>query len=60
MAMPKGEIQTEMVEAWRTFTASMEKSLEMLEKNINETSEMASVCTDEWCEATEHVIDGVP
>jgi len=29
----------------------------MLEKDIDEAAEMTSICTDEWCEATEHVID---
>jgi phosphopentomutase len=57
MAMPREQIQMDFVEAWRTFTASMEKSLEDLEKDINEAAEMTSICTDEWCEATEHVID---
>ena len=57
MAMPKNEIQTEMIDAWRTFLTSMDKSLEMLEEDITEATEMASICTGEWCEATEHVID---
>ncbi len=29
----------------------------MLEKDINEAAQMTSVCADEWCEATEYVID---
>jgi hypothetical protein len=35
----------------------MHKSLTGLEKDIEEASEMTDICTDEWCEATEHVID---
>ncbi len=59
MAMPKNEMQTEFVEAWRTFVTSMERGLEMLEKDLDEAAEMASICTNEWCEATEHVIDEI-
>lgn len=36
---------------------NMEESLNRLESGIKEASEMAEVCTAEWCEATEHVID---
>jgi hypothetical protein len=35
----------------------MEESLDLLEQGIKEAAEMAKMCTDEWCEATEHVID---
>jgi hypothetical protein len=35
----------------------MEESLDMLAKGIDEAAEMSSICTSEWCEATEHVID---
>ncbi len=57
MSMPRTEIQMGMAQAWRDFTKSMEKSLDMLDADIKEAEEMTSICTDEWCEATEHVID---
>lgn len=57
MSMPKDEIYKEMTEAWETYMNSLESSLEKLEKDITEASEMAGVCTNEWCESTEHVID---
>lgn len=61
MVMPKdsfqADIQHEVIETWRTFISNMEKSLEMLEKGIDEASEMTEICTSEWCVATEHVID---
>jgi hypothetical protein len=57
MAMPKDEQQTQFVEAWRTFVNAMEQSLDMLDKDIDEATQMAGICTDEWCQATEHVID---
>lgn len=57
MAMPKDQSQQQLMDAWRTFVVEMEKSLASLEKDIDEASEMTAICTDEWCEATEHVID---
>jgi hypothetical protein len=39
------------------FLENMEESINRIESGIKEASEMASVCTSEWCEATEHVID---
>lgn len=59
MVMPKDEVQEEMTSAWRTYLDGLEKSLNIVEENINEAKEMAGVCTNEWCEATEHVIDEI-
>lgn len=55
--MPKDDIHREYVSAWRTYLDSLEQALKKLETDINEASEMVGVCTDEWCQATEHVID---
>ena len=57
MSMPKDEVQQEITEAWSIYVAALGKSLSKLEKDIKEAGEMANVCTSEWCEATEHVID---
>jgi archaellum component FlaC len=61
MPLPKDsyypDIQKDIVQNWRDFVANMETSLDMLEKDIEEASQMSSTCTSEWCEATEHVID---
>ncbi|MFP4308560.1 MAG: hypothetical protein ACLFRG_13440 [Desulfococcaceae bacterium] len=59
MPMPKDEMQKELLETWRTFVNSLEESLDKIEKDIEEAKEMAGVCTDEWCEATEHYIDDI-
>jgi type II secretory pathway component PulJ len=59
MSMPKDEIQTEMTQAWETYLNALERSLNILEKDIEEANDMAGVCTDEWCEATEHVFDEI-
>jgi len=57
MAMPKNEVFSEAVEAWRTYLKALEKSIKLLDGQIKEASKMAGVCTDEWCQATEHYID---
>jgi isocitrate/isopropylmalate dehydrogenase len=57
MVMPRDQIETEMNKAWRTYLDALEKSMDLLEKDIAEAKEMAGTCTSEWCEATEHTID---
>jgi hypothetical protein len=57
MAMPKDTIYSEMSKAWVTYLEALENSLDKLEEDIEEAKKMAGVCTDEWCEAIEHVID---
>ena len=61
MVMPKDSFQTviqdDLVETWRTFIDNLERSLDVLEKGIDEATEMSDICTSEWCVATEHVID---
>ena len=57
MAMPKDEVMSEAAKAWRTYLTALEQSIKLLEGQIKEASEMAAVCTDEWCQATEHYID---
>jgi hypothetical protein len=61
MVMPKDSfqsiIQDDLVETWRAFIDNLEKSLDVLEKGIDEAVEMSDICTSEWCVATEHVID---
>ena len=41
------------------FVNNLEKSLDTLEKYIDETAGMADACTSEWCQATEHVLDEI-
>jgi hypothetical protein len=59
MALAKDTIQREVVEGWRVFVNNLERSLDLLEKEIEEAAEMADLCTSEWCTATEHVIDEI-
>jgi capsid protein len=55
--MPKDVLQEEHAKAWRTYLDSLEQALQKLEADITEASNMADTCTNEWCQATEHVID---
>jgi len=61
MALPKDSfqhnVQESVVENWRVFLRNLEASLDQVEKGIDEAASMAGVCTSEWCQATEHVID---
>ena len=52
MALIKEDFEKETLEAWRIYTAALENSLEKLEQDINEASEMSDSCTGEWCAAT--------
>ena len=61
MVMPKDSfqvnIQNNVLESWREHLNNLEESLNFLEKGLDEAEEMSNICTDEWCAATEHVID---
>ena len=59
MAMPKDEIRSEIEAAWKTYMDALEKALQKIEVDIEETSQMADICTSEWCEATEHFLDDI-
>jgi hypothetical protein len=53
--------QNEMMEAFMTghreFMKNLELSTKLLALDIAETAEMETICTDEWCLATEHTLD---
>ncbi len=55
--------QTMMVESFinahRDFITNLDESLKLLEENINEAAEIGSICTGEWCNATEDILDEV-
>ena len=61
MVLPKDsfqmQVQGEVLNSWRELVSSMERSLDIIEKGIDEAVEMRGICTDEWCVATEHVLD---
>ncbi len=51
------EMENTMLRAHREFMENLDKSLDLLDKDINEASEMTHICTDEWCRSTESVLD---
>ena len=59
MEMPDEIVRREMVPGWRAFIDNLEKSLDLLEKEITFTSKMIDACTLEWCQATEQAIDEI-
>jgi phage shock protein A len=59
MAMPDVVVREKVFEGWRSFVDNLEKSLELLEKEIDFTSKMVNACTLEWCEASERAFDDI-
>jgi len=57
--MPKDSITKEVVEGWRVFVDHLEKSLDLLDKEIDFTSKMVNACTIEWCQVTEQTLDEI-
>ena len=51
------EMEETMLRAHREFLANLEKSLNLVAQDIEEAGEMTHICTDEWCLATEGVLD---
>jgi hypothetical protein len=59
MSMPKDDIRFEMEKSWNDFMDGLERSMALVERSIEEARDVAAVCTDEWCNATEHVFDDI-
>ena len=59
MEMPDEIVRRQVFEGWSGFVDNLEKSLELLEKEIDFTSKMVNACTVEWCEATERAMDEI-
>ena len=61
MPMPKDDfdpaVRESLIQNWREFMSNMEKSLDLVENKLGEAAEMQEICTSEWCQATEHVMD---
>ncbi|MFP4316018.1 MAG: hypothetical protein ACOC24_04860 [Desulfovibrionales bacterium] len=54
---PHMKVWQSLDESWKTYLNGLEESLKYLENGIDEGREMQEICTDEWCEATEHYLD---
>jgi hypothetical protein len=59
MTLPDEIVRKEMYPGWKAFVENLEKSLDLLEKEIDFTSKMVDACTLEWCQATEHAMDEI-
>jgi len=57
MRLNRETFESDTLKAWEAYMLSLEKSIELLETDVEEAAGMASACTREWCAATEHVID---
>jgi len=57
MKKPQSDVYDSFSSVWREYIQGLEDSLDKLEKDIQEASEMSEKCTSEWCTATEHVIN---
>ncbi|MFH1489997.1 MAG: hypothetical protein ABII06_13935 [Pseudomonadota bacterium] len=59
MELPDEIVRKQVYAGWTSFVENLEKSLELLEKEIDFTSKMVNACTLEWCEATERALDEI-
>lgn len=50
-------LHTDRLGSLRYFGGAMERSLNELDRNLNEVGEFACGCTDEWCLSAEHIAD---
>jgi hypothetical protein len=51
------KMEESFLRAHREFISNLADSLALLEKDIEEAAEMEQICTGEWCQATESVLD---
>lgn len=51
------EMEELMVLAHREFVGHLEKSLDLLNTEIDEARDMVQICTGEWCRSAESVLD---
>jgi hypothetical protein len=55
--MKQKDMENTMLQVHRRFMTGLDESIGMLDKDLDEAAEMGHICTDEWCKATEEVID---
>lgn len=51
------DMESSMLRAHRQFITGLEETLDMLENDINEVSNIGDDCTDEWCKSREDFLD---
>lgn len=48
---------SKVLEGWRNYIQSLEASLNGVEKQIIEAGKTSSFCTEDWCTATEQLME---
>lgn len=51
------KMEQSFLSAHRDFITSLNASIDLIAKDIDEAKEMQKICTDEWCMATEGYLD---
>lgn len=59
MFMIKDEIKAEIEASWSTYLNALEKAIDRIGADIDQSSRIAGLCTNEWCEATEYYLDDI-
>ncbi len=59
MNSPFAGVATDLDAYWDDFLKAMDESLAKVEDILEQTKGMQETCTDEWCLATEHVLDDI-
>ena len=57
MKQTHGEVVSSMEQGWKAYLNGLEDSVNKLEKHIEETGKNKEYCTEDWCYATEHVLE---
>lgn len=50
-------IQHNFDDAWRTWLEGLEQTLKEVDDCLEQAGEVQEICTDEWCEATDSLLD---
>ena len=57
MEEAKKRIEKDTMASWAAYLSTLEQALRQMEKSIDNSISTPSVCTNEWCESVEEVID---
>ena len=57
MEAAKKRIESDTMASWAAYLSTLEQALHQMEKSIENSISVPSVCTNEWCESVEEVID---
>lgn len=57
MEAAKKRIESDMMASWAAYVSTLEQALLQMEKSIENSMSVPSVCTNEWCDSVEEVMD---